>query len=72
MDQCVIDAGDLPVALGDPVTVFGNGDLGQPTAAEWARWAGTSPHEVLTGIGARVRRIHQYGEAAPACASDWP
>ena len=23
MDQCVIDAGDLPVALGDTVTVFG-------------------------------------------------
>jgi len=76
MDQCVIDAGDLPVALGDPVTVFGPGAItgdrpgaggpDQPTAAEWARWAGTSPHEVLTGIGARVRRIHQHGEAAPA------
>ena len=25
MDQCVVDAGDLPVALGDPVTVFGPG-----------------------------------------------
>ena len=76
MDQCVIDAGDLPVALGDTVTIFGpgaatgdgpgTGDPDQPTAAEWAQWAGTSPHEVLTGIGARVRRIHQYGEAAPA------
>jgi alanine racemase len=63
MDQCVIDAGDLPVELGDTVTVFGPD---QPTAVEWARWAGTSPHEVLTGIGARVRRVHQYGEAGPA------
>jgi alanine racemase len=63
MDQCVIDAGDLPVALGDDVTIFGPD---QPTAVEWARWAGTSPHEVLTGIGARVRRVHHYGEAAPA------
>jgi alanine racemase len=69
MDQCVIDAGDLPVALGDTVTIFGPGTgepAGPPTVAEWARWAGTSPHELLTGIGARVRRIHQYGEAASA------
>ena len=70
MDQCVIDAGDLPVALGDTVTVFGPGTAGgrpgPPTAVEWAHWAGTSPHEILTGIGARVRRVHQYGEVAPA------
>ena len=63
MDQCVIDAGDLPVTLGDPVTVFGPD---QPTAADWARWAGTSPHEVLTGIGARVRRVYEHGEVVPA------
>lgn len=70
MDQCVIDVGDLPVALGDPVVVFGPGgepgspDPAEPTAAEWARWAGTNPHEVLTGIGARVARVHLHGEAA--------
>ncbi|MFU8873162.1 alanine racemase [Micromonospora sp. SL4-19] len=60
MDQCVIDAGDLPVRIGDPVTVFG--DEPAPTAADWARWAGTNPHEILTGIGARVGRI--LGKAA--------
>lgn len=58
MDQCVVDAGDLPVRLGDPVVVLGSGDGGEPTAAEWARWAGTNPHEILTGIGARVPRRH--------------
>jgi alanine racemase len=81
MDQCVIDAGDLPVQIGDPVTVFGAPTAGPalpaagpavpargpalpaggpalPTAAEWAEWAGTSPHEILTGIGGRVRRQH--------------
>jgi alanine racemase len=63
MDQCVIDAGALPVAIGDPVTVFGPGGAA-PTVADWARWAGTSPHEILTGIGARVRRTYRYGEAA--------
>jgi alanine racemase len=59
MDQCVIDAGDLPVAIGDPVVVFGPGDRATPTAADWARWADTNPHEVLTGIGARVTRSYR-------------
>ncbi|MBM0275569.1 alanine racemase [Micromonospora tarensis] len=60
MDQCVVDAGDLPVAIGDPVVVFGpaEGDQSPPTVVEWARWAGTNPHEILTGIGARVARDH--------------
>jgi alanine racemase len=58
MDQCVVDAGDLPVRIGDPVVVLGPGSLGEPTAAEWARWARTNPHEILTGIGARVPRRH--------------
>ncbi|MEU7399600.1 alanine racemase C-terminal domain-containing protein, partial [Streptomyces albogriseolus] len=64
MDQCVVDAGDVPVAIGDPVVVLGPGDdasppaASPPTVAEWARWAGTNPHEILTGIGARVGRDH--------------
>ncbi|RLP93071.1 alanine racemase [Micromonospora sp. CV4] len=60
MDQCVVDAGDRPVAIGDPVVVFGpgHGDRAQPTVADWARWAGTNPHEILTGVGARVARDH--------------
>ncbi|HEX8866011.1 MAG TPA: alanine racemase C-terminal domain-containing protein, partial [Lentzea sp.] len=32
------------------------GDEGEPTAGEWAQWAGTIPHEIVTGIGSRVRR----------------
>jgi alanine racemase len=67
MDQCVVDAGDLQLALGDPVVVFGPGadtgshDSAEPTVAEWAQWAGTNPHEVLTGIGTRVARVHIHG-----------
>ncbi|GID59079.1 alanine racemase [Actinoplanes couchii] len=61
MDQCVVDAGDLPVRLGDPVVLFGAGP-GEPTVDEWARWAGTNPHEILTGVGTRIPRLHQYGE----------
>ncbi|MEQ4304008.1 alanine racemase [Plantactinospora sp. B6F1] len=83
MDQCVVDAGDLPVAIGDPAVVFGPlrgtdlddgavdggsdraADAGWPTVAEWAAWARTSPHEILTGIGARIaRRYRTAGEAA--------
>jgi alanine racemase len=63
MDQAVLDAGDAPVAVGDPVVVFGRGrpehsQIAEPapTVDDWARWAGTIPHDVLTGIGTRVER----------------
>ena len=56
MDQVVVDVGDEPIVPGVEAVVFGPGDRGEPTVAEWARWAGTIPHEIVTGIGARVRR----------------
>ncbi|TDC82880.1 alanine racemase [Micromonospora sp. KC606] len=56
MDQFVVDVGDLPARPGDEVVVFGPGDRGEPTVTDWARWAGTNPHEILTGIGGRVPR----------------
>ena len=56
MDQFVADVGGLPVAAGEVATIFGAGTQGEPTAAEWARWAGTIEHEILTGIGSRVQR----------------
>ncbi|MGC5379272.1 alanine racemase [Micromonospora sp. DT68] len=65
MDQCVVDVGDLPVAIGDPVVLFGpagnpdaTADDAAPSVTDWARWAGTNPHEILTGIGVRVGRHH--------------
>ncbi|MGC4812664.1 alanine racemase [Micromonospora sp. DT228] len=65
MDQCVVDAGDQPVTIGDPVVVFGpgEGDQAPPTVVEWARWADTNPHEILTGIGPRVARDHLHERA---------
>jgi alanine racemase len=36
--------------------VFGPGTSGEPTVADWAAWAGTIEHEIVTGIGARVHR----------------
>jgi alanine racemase len=56
MDQVVLDVGDLPVDVGDWAVMFGPGGDGEPTVAEWAEWAGTIPHEILTGIGPRVPR----------------
>ncbi|MFC7329769.1 alanine racemase [Marinactinospora rubrisoli] len=65
MDQIVVDVGDLPVAAGDPVTVFGPGDAGEPTTGDWARWCGTNEHELMTGVGPRVERIIREPQAAP-------
>ncbi|WP_199238661.1 alanine racemase [Kribbella steppae] len=62
MDQFVVDAGELPVEAGEPVTIFGDGSRGEPTAQDWADWAGTIPHEIYCGIGSRVAR--RYEEAA--------
>ena len=57
MDMTVVDLGtDTPVSVGDPVTVFGPGDDGEPTTAEWAGWAGTLEHEIVTGLSARLIR----------------
>lgn len=56
MDQVVVDVGAAPVCPGDVAVVFGPGHDGEPTLAEWAGWAQTIEHELVTGIGARVAR----------------
>jgi alanine racemase len=56
MDQTVVDLGPTGAEPGERVTVFGPGDEGEPTVADWADWAGTLEHEIVTGIGARVPR----------------
>ncbi len=56
MDMAVVDLGDTRAVPGDLVTVFGPGDSGEPTVADWAAWSDSIEHEVVTGLGARVRR----------------
>lgn len=56
MDQVVLDIGDLAVAPGDRATLFGPGDDDEPTLADWASWAGTIEHDLVTRIGPRVSR----------------
>jgi alanine racemase len=65
MDQIVVDLGPAAARPGDQATVFGPGEDGEPTPADWARWAGTVPHEIVTGIGSRVSRV----QAPPARSS---
>ncbi|HEX3908303.1 MAG TPA: alanine racemase [Mycobacteriales bacterium] len=59
MDQFVVDVGDDVVHEGDEVVLFGPGDHGEPTAADWANAIGTINYEIVTRVGARVPRIHQ-------------
>lgn len=56
MDQIVIDTGAESIPRGTIATVFGPDGGPTPTIHDWARWAGTIPHTIVTGIGARVRR----------------
>jgi len=56
MDQLMVEV-DSRVRLGDEVVLIGAGP-GEPTVLEWAALAGTIPHEVLTGFGARVALDH--------------
>ena len=57
MDMAVVDLGDALVASGDDVVIFGPGHLGEPTVREWAAWAGSIEHEIVTGL--RAARLHR-------------
>jgi alanine racemase len=61
MDQFVVDLGADQVAQpGDEVTLFGPGDHGEPTAADWAAWCETIGYEIVTRIGSRVPRRYLH------------
>jgi len=59
MDQFVVDLGDAEAATGDPVTLFGPGTDGEPSAADWAKAAGTIGYEIVTRLGGRIERTYQ-------------
>ncbi|QXE30230.1 alanine racemase [Microbacterium paraoxydans] len=56
MDQIVVDTGGRAFPRGAVATVFGPDGGAVPSVQEWARWAGTIPHTIVTGIGPRVKR----------------
>lgn len=66
MDQVVVDVGDAGVRVGDTATLFGPGDDGEPTIRDWADWAGTIEHEIVTRVGPRVSRETRGLVTAPA------
>jgi alanine racemase len=69
MDQFVVELPTVPerrVELGDEIVIFGPGDEGEPTIADWAAWAETIGHEIVTGIGTRVSRVFRTRRGLPA------
>ncbi|SHG02966.1 alanine racemase [Jatrophihabitans endophyticus] len=58
MDQIVVDVGELAVAPGDEVVLFGPGARGEPTAQDWADAIDTIHYEIVTRVGPRVTRTY--------------
>jgi alanine racemase len=63
MDQFVVDLGPASGAqAGDPVTLFGTGELGEPTAQDWAEATDTISYEIISRLGLRVPRVYVGGQ----------
>jgi alanine racemase len=58
MDQFVVDVGDDAVAVGDRAVLFGDPATGVPSVDDWAQAADTINYEIVTRIGARVKRVY--------------
>jgi alanine racemase len=58
MDQIMVDIGWSSAFNGDEVVLLGESGGQCIRIEELARWAGTIPHEVLTGINTRVPRVY--------------
>ena len=67
MDQIVVDLGnDSDVTVGDVATVVGPGADGSPTVADWATWANTLEHEIMTGLGSAPKRVRRSFRPFPS------
>jgi|HubBroStandDraft_1064217.scaffolds.fasta_scaffold02513_10 alanine racemase len=64
MNQCVIDAHDVPIEEGDEVVLFGPGDHGEPTAQEWADLLDTLSYDIVTRFTAKIPRSYSGVTAA--------
>ena len=54
----MLDAGDLPVEVGDEVVLIGRQGDEAITAADWAHAVGTIAYTIVCGIGPRVPRVY--------------
>ena len=62
MDQFVVDLQGELLPTGTEVILFGPGDLGEPTAQDWAAAVGTISYEIVTRVGGRLARRHVDSE----------
>ena len=58
MDFMMVDAGDVPVRVGDVATLLGEAGGERVTLAQFAEWSGEVQHAVLTSFGTRPPRIY--------------
>jgi alanine racemase len=58
MNQCVVDAHEVPVEAGDEVILFGPGDHGEPTAQEWADLLDTLSYDIVTRFTGKIPRSY--------------
>ena len=57
MDMALVETGTLEVQVGDVATIVGADANQRITLNEIAQWSGEVPHEFLTGLGPRLRRV---------------
>lgn len=60
MNHVIIDAGDVPVQIGDVVTLLGADGDERVSAEEWADHLGTIAYEIVCMVGNRNPRVHVY------------
>jgi alanine racemase len=74
MDLTTIDLSQVPMAnVGDEVVVLDSDPLSSVSVYRLAEWAGTIPYEIVSRIGARVKRLAvdpAEGEEISALAED--
>jgi alanine racemase len=58
MDQFVVDIGDGTATHGDPVVLFGDTTLGEPSVLEWADAIGIDAAVVTSRLGRRIHRSY--------------
>jgi alanine racemase len=58
MDQFVVDLGDDSAAPGDPVILFGDATLGEPTVLDWAGALGVAASVITSRLGRRIERTY--------------
>ncbi len=59
MDQLVVDVGNEPIEVGDPVVLIGRQGSQEITADEWAAASNTISYEIVCGIGPRLPRRYR-------------